>query len=102
MKVKFLTSLVGKDINYQTGKEETINDNEAFRLIKNEIAVPLGDAAEKKYKSMLAAEKKELEAEKEKEKALEKALFEDDLKAEKAELEKRIAEIDDILGIKEK
>ena len=61
MKVKFLTSLVGLDINYQTGVVEKIEEKEAYSLISHGICEPADKASKERYLVLVEQAEKELE-----------------------------------------
>jgi len=100
MKVKFITSLCGLDTNYQAKDEVEIKDDEAIRLIKNNIAIPVGKTNEKKYKDALEKEAQEQEDLVKKQKEAEAILYGDELASEREKLQKRIDEINAILADK--
>jgi len=94
MKVEFLMALSGVDGVHESGSKAEVPDAEALRLIDAGIAMPANkkehDVAVKKA---IAAEEAELEKQKE----VEVALYREELEAEKAKLEERVKEIEDLL-----
>lgn len=101
MKVKFITSLCGLNENYQPNDKADLKDEQAMRLIQNDIAVPLGKADEAKYQKIIEKKAQDQVELIEKQKQAEAILYRDELVSEKEKLQTRIDEIDSLLGKEE-
>jgi|GEM_PF-4606699 len=102
MKVKFITSLCGLNENYQPDDKAEIEDEQAIRLIQNDIAIPFGKSDEAKYQKILEKKAQDQVELIEKQKKAEAILYREDLVSEKDNLQKRIDEIDSLLGKEDK
>jgi len=96
MKVKFLTSLCGGEKDYHAGDIAVIQDDEAIRLIDANFAESV---PKKAYQEVMAKLDKAKEIELEKQQKMEAIMYEDELKAEKEKLLKRVSEIDETLRL---
>lgn len=98
MKVKFLVSLCGGEKDRHAGDVEDFSDEDAIDLIDGVIAVAINkkDYEAAKERIFLKEQKQA-----EKELKLQAILYEDNLREEKERLLARVAEIDEILGLKE-
>ncbi|NOX15966.1 MAG: hypothetical protein GXP61_08080 [Epsilonproteobacteria bacterium] len=95
MKIEFLQSLSGGDFVHHFGDKADIEDAEAIRLIDAQIAIPVN---KKQYDAVLKKLAEKEEAEQKKQREIESIMYENELKAEKEKLLKRIAQIDETLG----
>ncbi|AXX89337.1 hypothetical protein CKA55_07480 [Arcobacter suis] len=97
MRVKFLTSLVGPNINYQTGVTEDIINNEGCSLIKNGVAEPADKKAKEIYALFLDDEKSKQEQKEEEERQAAAILEKDFLENKRANLQSEVDAITHIL-----
>ncbi len=97
MRVKFLTSLVGPNINYQTGVTEDIINDEGCSLIKNGVAEPADKKAKEIYALFLDDEKSKQEQKEEEERQAAAILEKDFLENKRTDLQSQVDAITHIL-----
>jgi len=97
MKVKFLTSLVGLKVNYQTNAVEDIDEKEACNLIDHGIAEAADTNAKKTYAAYKEKEKEKQEQKEEDERRATAILNKHNLEKERSSLQNRVDAITHIL-----
>lgn len=97
MRVIFLTSLIGADIEYQSGTKTDLPKEKATKLIDGGICNPYGEAAKKEYAEYKAEIKRQADEKLEKEKQASAILYNEELTKERVKLQSRIDEITHML-----